>query len=293
MTNADPQLTVIIPCYNENKSVADTVHSVLSILERTVNSELIVVDDGSNDGSQSILQALAKKIPQLKVIYHEENMGYGASLKTGIRRSQGEIIAITDADGTYPNERILDLVEMMVDADMVVGSRTGDHVEYSFIRKIPKFFLRHYCQWITGRKIPDMNSGLRIFRKEIAERFLHVLPNSFSFTTTITLAMLCNDYMVRFEPINYSQRIGNSKIKPIRDTLRFIQLILRTGMYFAPMRAFAPIIGLLSLIFITSASYDIITEQNLTDKTLIFLMIAINAGLFALIADVIDKRAGR
>jgi glycosyltransferase involved in cell wall biosynthesis len=293
MSNSTPLLTVIIPCYNEKDAVADTVHSVLSILNKTVDSELIVVDDGSDDGSQDILQDLAKQLPRLKVICHEENRGYGASLKTGIRRAQGELIAITDADGTYPNDRIPDLVDKMTDADMVVGSRTGDQVQYSFIRKIPKFFLRRYCQWITGRKIPDMNSGLRIFRKEVAERFLHVFPNSFSFTTTITMAMLCNDYMVRFEPINYSERIGNSKIKPIRDTLRFIQLILRTGMYFAPLRAFAPVIGLLSLIFFASAAYDIITEQNLTDKTLIFLMIATNAVLFSLIADVIDKRAAR
>jgi hypothetical protein len=174
-----------------------------------------------------------------------------------------------------------------------VGSRAGDQVLYSPIRKISKFFLRRYCLWITGRKIPDINSGLRIFRKEIAEWFLHVFPNSLSFTTTMTMATGCNDYMVRFGPINYSERIGNSKIKPIRDTLRFIQLILRTGMYFHPLRAYAPVIGLLSLIFFASAAYDIVTEQNLTDKTLIFLMIATNAVLFALIADVIDKRAAR
>jgi glycosyltransferase involved in cell wall biosynthesis len=292
MTNI-PKLTIIIPCYNEKNAVADTVYSVLAVLEKTIDSELIVVDDGSDDGSQDILQDLARNLPRLKIICHEENRGYGASLKTGIRRAQGELIAITDADGTYPNDRIPDLVEKMVSSDMVVGSRTGDLVEYSVIRKIPKFFLRQYCQWITGRKIPDMNSGLRVFRKEIAKRFLHVLPNSFSFTTTITIAMLCNDYMVKFEPINYSQRIGNSKIKPIRDTLRFIQLILRIGIYFAPLRAFAPIVGMLSLIFFGSATYDIVTEKNLTDKTLIFLMLAINAGFFALIADVIDKRAAR
>ena len=141
MSNAIPQLTVIIPCYNEKDAVADTVHSVLEVLEKTVDSELIVVDDGSNDGSQNILQGLAKQLPRLKVIFHEENRGYGASLKTGIRRAQGELIAITDADGTYPNDRIPDLVAKMVDADMVVGSRTGDQVEYSAIRKIPKFFL--------------------------------------------------------------------------------------------------------------------------------------------------------
>jgi glycosyltransferase involved in cell wall biosynthesis len=258
-----------------------------------VSSELIVVDDGSNDGSQDVLLELSQKNPNLKVITHELNRGYGAALKSGIRRAQGELIAITDADGTYPNDRLPELVALMVDADMVVGSRTGDEVDYSTFRKIPKYFLRRYCQWITGRNIPDINSGLRVFRKEVAERFLHVLPNSFSFTTTITMAMLCNEYMVRYEPINYARRIGQSKIKPIQDTLRFIQLILRTGMYFAPLRAFAPVIALLCFAFIFSAGYDIITEQNLTDKTLLLLMLAVNSGLFALIADVIDKRASR
>jgi hypothetical protein len=203
------------------------------------------------------------------------------------------LLAITDADGTYPNDRIPDLVDKMKDADMVVGSRADDQVLYSPIRKIPKFLLRRYCLRITGRKFPDINSGLRIFRKKIAEWFLHVFPNSFSFTTTMTMATGCNDYMVRFELINYSERIGNSKIKPIRDTIRFIQLILRTGMYFTPFRAYAPVFGRLSLIFFASAAYDIVKEQNLTDKTLIFLMIDTNAVLFTLIAVVIDKRAAR
>ena len=138
-----------------------------------------------------------------------------------------------------------------------------------------------------------MNSGLRLFRKDVAERFLHVLPNSFSFTTTITMAMLSNDYVVHFEPIDYARRIGKSKIKPVRDTLRFVQLILRTGMYFAPLRAFAPLVVVLGLMFCISAGYDLFIQQNLTDKTIILLMLTLNVGLFALIADMIDKRASR
>lgn len=293
MTANVPNLTIIVPCYNENAAISETVRQISDVLDQIGDGELIVVNDGSDDGSQQTLRDLAQEYSCLKVIDHEQNRGYGASLKTGIRRARGAIIAITDADGTYPNQRIPDLLGKMAEADMVVGSRTGDNVDYSPIRKIPKFFLRRYCQWITGRHIPDMNSGLRLFRKDVAERFLHVLPNSFSFTTTITMAMLSNDYVVHFEPIDYARRIGKSKIKPIRDTLRFIQLILRTGMYFAPMRAFAPLVAVLGIAFCASAGYDLFVQQNLTDKTIIFLMLTLNVGLFALIADVIDKRASR
>lgn len=285
--------TIIVPCYNEKSAIADTVKQLSAVLDNRGDGELIVVNDGSDDGSQVILKDLKPSYPRLRVINHETNRGYGASLKTGIRRAEGAIVVITDADGTYPNERIPDLIKKMDDVDMVVGSRTGNNVDYSPIRKIPKFFLRRYCQWITGRSIPDMNSGLRVFRKEIAERFLHVLPNSFSFTTTITMAMLSNDYAVHFEPIDYARRVGQSKIKPIRDTLRFLQLILRTGMYFAPLRAFAPLVGLSGVVFCASAAYDIYVHQNLADKTIIFLMVTLNLGLFALIADIIDKRASR
>jgi len=147
---------------NEKDAVAYTLHAILPSLENIDGSELIVVDDGSNDGSHKILQNLAKKLPRLKVISHDQNRGYGAALKTGIRRAQGKLIAITDTDGTYPNERIPDFLEKMVDTYMIVGSQTGDQVEYSTIRKILKLFLRCYCQWITEQKIPNINSGLRI-----------------------------------------------------------------------------------------------------------------------------------
>ena len=291
---SDQQFTVILPCYNEEGAILDTISSLLDTLKDSGHYELIVVNDGSTDASLRILQEAAQKYQALRVINHTRNRGYGAALKTGIRRARSNLIVITDADGTYPNERIPELLEIAKDADMVVGARTArSEVTYPVIREVPKWFLSRYASWLAGQNIPDMNSGMRIFRKDIAEKFLNILPDSFSFTTTITLAMLTNYYNVRYVPIGYSSRIGKSKIKPIRDTLNFLQLIIRTGMYFAPLRVFSPIVATMALAFLLSLGYDVFYLRNLTDKTLIMLMFTLNTALFALVADMIDKRSPR
>jgi hypothetical protein len=131
---------------------------------------------------------------------------------------------------------------------------------------------------------------MRVFRKSVVERFLNILPDTFSFTTTITLATLTNRYRVRYEPIDYHARIGQSKIKPIRDTLRFVQLILRTGMYFAPLRLFLPVAGVFFLGFCATLFQDLFIRQDLTERTLILFVTAAQLAMFALLADMIDKR---
>ena len=293
MLNTPVLASLIIPCFNEKNSIESTIIEIERLELKPNTWELIIVDDGSDDGSQTIMDRLSESYSWLKIVRHEKNRGYGAALKTGIRRAAGEVIVITDADGTYPNHMIPHLIDEMTDADMVVGSRTGETVEYSGIRKIPKIFLSWYCEWITDRAIPDINSGLRVFRKSVVEKYIHILPNSFSFTTTITIAFITNNYLVKFVPIDYARRTGKSKIRPILDTLRFIQLILRTGMYFAPFRTFAPFVATLFVLFSVSMAYDIFLIKNLTDKTLVLLMLVINSALFTLLADVMEKKARR
>ncbi len=284
-----PSFSIIIPVYNEEGAIAQTIDQIHETLRPSgCRYELITVNDGSTDGTAAIL----KERTDVRVLEHGRNQGYGAALKTGIRKASHPLVVITDADGTYPNERIPELVRLCEDYDMVVGSRTGENVTYPLIRKIPKFFLKRFAEWMAREPIPDMNSGLRVFRREVAERFFGIFPDGFSFTTTITLAMLTNRYRVRFEPIDYRARIGKSKIKPVRDTLRFVQLILRTGMYFAPLRVFLPIAAVFLVGFLISAGYDIFVIQNLTDKSLILLVSATQTAMFALLADMIDKRAG-
>ena len=289
--------SIIIPCYNERHAIRDTIECIWTVVRKSdiKNVEIIAVNDGSTDGSEHVLNSLAaeSQAGELLVIHHNRNQGYGAALKTGIRRSQSDYICITDADGTYPNERIPELIQKITsnDLDMVVGARIGENVDYSKIRSIPKMILVPWVSFLCGTEVPDMNSGLRVFRRDRSLDFLKLLPDGFSFTTTITICLLRNRYAVEFIPISYAKRIGKSHIKPFRDTLRFTQLILRTGMYFAPMRLLAPLIAALAVLFTISGIYDLTALNNLTDKTVLLGFASLNVFLFALLADMIDKRS--
>ena len=287
--------TIIIPCFNEANAIEQTVRQIIETLsfERDRTWEVIVVDDGSTDESKERLRTLSQEQQQapLRVVMHSRNLGYGAALKSGIQRSRSELICITDADGTYPNERIPELLRLAEERDMVVGARIGQDVKYSKIRSIPKMVLVPWVSFLCGSHVPDMNSGLRVFRRDAAMRYLKILPDGFSFTTTITICFLRNRRDVLFTPINYSKRIGRSHIKPIKDTLRFVQLITRTGMYFAPMRLLMPIFLFFTTLFSISAIFDIFVLQDITDKTILMAFICINIAMFAMLADMIDKRS--
>lgn len=286
--------SIVIPCFNERESIAPTVLEILQQLKREQmrDVELIVVNDGSTDGSTEVLNALSMQAEEggLRIVHHRRNLGYGASLKSGIIRSEAKYICITDADGTYPNHRIPEFLDQLKTCDMVVGARVGEDVTYSKLRSIPKLILVPWVSFLCGGNVPDMNSGLRAFRRDIALKFLNLLPDGFSFTTTITICFMRNRYSVQFLPISYTNRVGKSHIKPIRDTLRFVQLIGRTGMYFAPMRLLAPIFMLLAGLFVVSAAYDALVLRNLTDKTILFAISSLNVFIFAMLADMIDKR---
>ena len=286
-----PRFTVVVPCFNEQGAIRETIDTLRKILDGAGPYEFIIVNDGSNDDTGRILEEYAEYDPGLTVIQNATNRGYGASLKIGIRRSSAEFIVITDADGTYPDDRIPELLERAREVDMVVGARTYKNVPYSFMRRIPKSFLRWYVCWLVGENVPDMNSGLRVLRRSVAEKFLKILPDSFSFTTTITLAMMRNGHEVVFVPISYAQRAGKSKIRPIRDTIRFTHLIVRSGMYFAPLRVLTPLIVLLLIAFLFSLGRDI-RESNLADATVLLFTAVVNTTMFALLADMIDKRTG-
>ncbi len=287
-------VSIVIPCYNEKQVISSTLRDIFDHLGRSKisDADVIVVDDGSSDGTSELLDRLLDLYADypLRVIHHRRNLGYGAALKSGIVRSHADYICITDSDGTYPNERIPELMTLATQHDMVVGARVGKEVTYSKLRSIPKLILVPWVSFLCGENVPDMNSGLRIFRREVALKFLPLLPDGFSFTTTITICMMRNRYDVLFIPISYTPRIGKSHIKPLRDTLRFVQLIGRTGMYFAPIRLLAPLILLLVILAIASASYDAFVLGNLTDKTILLSVTSLHVFIFAMLADMIDKR---
>ena len=291
-TDRLPPFSVVVPCFNEVGSIRSTVDSLAGITAAR-GAEIVVVDDGSTDGSAKVLDELvgSESADGFRVVRHTSNFGYGAAVKTGVRRARAELIVIIDADGTYPCERIPDLVDTAAGADMVIGARTEGTQGQPLARRFAKNILRAHCSWLVGERIPDMNSGLRVFRKSVAERFFKILPDGFSLTTTLTVAMMRNRYTVVFEPIPFADRVGRSKIRPLRDTLGFIQLIVRTGMYFAPLRVLLPLVAVLSIAFAVSLGYDIVVLENLTDKTIILLLFAMNTALFGLLADMIDKRS--
>jgi glycosyltransferase involved in cell wall biosynthesis len=281
------RVSIVVPAYNEKGSIARTIEEINdAIKDRDDILEVIVVDDGSTDGTAEI----AKQNPSVKVIQHSQNRGYGASLKTGIRHAGGEIILIIDADSTYPIEEIPLLLSHMDAYDMVVGARTSKDVKIQPIRKPAKWFLSKLANYLSGTKIPDLNSGFRAFDKEIALKFFNILPDQFSFTTTITLGMICSGYTIKYEPIAYHYRVGKSKISPIRDTSNFILLIIRTIMYFNPLKIFLPISLGLGVLAIAMLCYDVFVIRNIGDKTVLLFSMALLIGAIGMLSDLIVRK---
>ncbi len=247
-------LSIIIPVYNEDQGLRQTLRQMDSLLERK-NVEVLIVNDGSSDPKTlAILEEI--KIDGLTVVNHPKNKGYGASLKTGLTKACYDYIAITDADGTYPNERIPEFENIAREnnLDMVIGARKGENVYIPWVRRFPKWCLSRLADYIARCHIPDMNSGLRIIRRETVERYLSILPDGFSFTSTITLATTVNGDQIKFINIDYYKRKGQSKISPIYDTLNFINLIIKIMVHFDRKRIFTPIGMLLFLIGRTAGS---------------------------------------
>jgi len=289
MDNFDVGLTIIIPIYNEEKSIASTIKSIQQSITNSIGSwEIIAVNDGSTDDSLNVL----KEISDIQIISHRNNKGYGASLKTGIRHATYNCICITDADGTYPNEMIPSLFETFISnsLDMVVGSRNGKNVDYPFIKKIPKYFIKGLANYISGIKIPDLNSGLRIFRKDIAMNFFYLYPNGFSFTTTITMSMICRGFDVDYVPIDYFSREGKSKISPIKDTIGFFNLLSKIAVFFNPMKFFMPIVIILALISVGFIIRDVFYLANLSQSVVLFPILTILIFFMGLMADMISKK---
>lgn len=286
-------VTIVVPAFNEEGGIEGVVER-LSALELGVPVEILVVDDGSTDRTSDVLKRLIARYPKLHVEKHLVNRGYGAALKTGFARAKHEVVVITDGDGTYPEDRIAELLARIDDgADMAVGSRTGAEVNIPLVRRPAKAFLRKLASFLAGTPIPDLNSGLRAIRRELVLMYRPILPSGFSFTTTITLAALTNDHRVDYVAIDYAKRQGNSKIRPIRDTLGFTALILKTVMYFNPLKVFVPLAVTIGLGLAASLWYDcfVISPANLSDKTVLLFLAFLHALAVGVLADLIEKRS--
>ena len=275
-----PAVSVIVPAYNEAAHVAEQVSSVDRIMRRSGwTYEIIVVDDGSTDGTAQA----ANSAGLARVVRRAQNHGYGAALKLGVRLARYDWILITDADGTYPVESIPSLLAEAETNSMVVGSRTGEVVKVPVARRPAKWFLNRLASYLAGRHLPDINSGLRLMRKTLINRYEHLLPDGFSFTTTITLSAACNSHPLTYVPIDYHARLGESKIRP-RHAYDFTLLIVRTIVFFNPLKVFLPLGALLAVFALGKLVYDI-WKDNLSESAVLGILGALIVWAVGLLAD--------
>jgi len=280
-------LSVVIPAYNEEEGILKVVEELKLVLDNANQPyEIIVVDDGSTDNTAKIVE----KIENTRLIQHVHNKGYGVALKTGIKSASGDFILITDADGSYPTKDVPRLLEQVEQYDMVVGARTGKDVNIQLYRKPAKWFLSRLANYLSGTKIPDLNSGMRIFRKEAVMRFFDILPSGFSFTTTLTLAHLSNDYNIKYVPIDYHKRAGKSKIKPLSDGFNFIMLIVRTTTCFNPLKVFFPTSIVLFIFGFGVLLYQLIVQRNVAELSVMLILAAFQIAFLGLLADLIVRK---
>ncbi len=282
-------VSIILPVFNERKSVGKILEEINKIKQENDRYEVILVDDGSSDGLEH--EKIRPLVDQLLV--HPHNIGYGAAIKTGMRHANGEVIVIIDADGTYAVSDIPRLIERLKNCDMVVGARTGEVVKIPLLRQPAKFVLTKLANYLAGEKIPDLNSGLRAFRKKDAEKFLHLLPRGFSLTATLTLAYLSSDLLVEYIPINYLPRVGKSKIRPLYDTQNILLTILRTIVYFNPLKVCVPLSSILVILAILVLVISGLFTPRIMDGTVAVLSLtAVQVLVIGLLADLIVRRSG-
>ncbi|MBN1515253.1 glycosyltransferase family 2 protein [Candidatus Sumerlaeota bacterium] len=286
-------VSVIIPVFNERGTLGQTVRAVRDALQSREH-EVVVVNDGSTDAPHAKYEGIGDV-----TLRHKENRGYGAALLSGFRAARGETLVIIDADGTYPADAIPVLLAALEDgADMAVGRRKaipgepGALTPRKILRAGAKCVLRMLANYLSGCKIPDLNSGLRAFRKADAMRFAHLLPSGFSLTTTITLAYLCNGLCIEYVPIEYADRPKDqpAKFRPVGDTWQLLLTILRTILFFNPLKVCLPValcswaVSLLALLF----SW-IFTDQIMDGTVSVFAIFGVQMLILGLLAEVIIK----
>ena len=275
----DRALSVVIPAFNEGEHIAEGVRDLRAVLDQTDWSyEVLVVDDGSSDATADEAAAGGAD-----VLRRRNNRGYGAALKLGISKATHDWILITDANGTYPVAEIPRLLAEAEGQDMVVGARIGANVAIPLVRRPAKWFLTRLASYLAGRRLPDINSGLRLMRRPLVRRYEHLLPDGFSFTTTITLASTVNGHDVTYVPIDYHQRLGRSKIRP-RHAFDFTLLIIRTIVFFNPLKIFLPVGALLATAGMAKFVFDI-TRNNLSESAILGVLSALVIWAVGLLAD--------
>jgi glycosyltransferase involved in cell wall biosynthesis len=290
-------VTIVLPCYNEQEHVLDEVERITKAMDgSSMSYELLVIDDKSTDNTLAVLQEALPRFPHMRLMPFQRNGGSGTARRIGTAEASGSIVVWTDADMTYPNERIPEFVQYLYDhedVDQVVGARTAEMGSHKFLRVPAKWIIRRTAEFLADTKIPDLNSGLRAFRRDVSLPYLRLLPPGFSCVTTITLSFLSNQHPVEYLPIEYAKRSGDSKFKFFRDAYRYILQVLRMVMYFNPLKVLMPLaLTLLVSGFLKGTTdlfrYDL---RITTNATLLFVTGLIIAAV-ALLADLIVRSRG-
>ena len=293
-----PYVTIVLPCYNEGRHVMREIERITAAMDASeLTYELLCIDDASTDDTLEVLHRAAAEYPHIRVMPFRRNGGSGTARRIGTQQAYGEIVVWTDADMTYENERIPELVRILRDDptyDQVVGARTTEEGTHKWARVPAKWLIRKIAEKLTNQTIPDLNSGLRAFRREVSLPYLRLLPPGFSCVTTITLAFLSNQHDIKYVPTSYAKRAGESKFHFVRDAYRYILQVLRMVMYFDPLKVLMPPALWMIVIGVVKAVVDMVRHPFYFPASTVLLIVSgIMIGSLALLSDlVVRSRAG-
>jgi glycosyltransferase involved in cell wall biosynthesis len=280
-------VSVVLPVYNERGHLREEIDRIRTALTASPYSfEIIVVDDGSDDGSETELPTIAG----IRLIRHNRNRGSGSARRTGTRAARGRVVVWTDVDMTYPNDEIPMLVKELDGYDQVVGARRTEAGTQRLLRVPAKWFIRKLASYLTETDIPDLNSGLRAFRRDVGMQYVHQLPAGFSCVTTLTMSFLANGYTVRYVPIDYRPRAGSSKFHWWRDTKRYLLQVVRMSLSYNPLKVFLPLGLILLAIGVGKLVYDWVDKDfRLAANTLLIIFASLQAITVGLLADLVVR----
>ncbi len=284
------QVTVLLPAYNEQEAIGQVLAEIVEAMaEEAASYEILVVDDASTDRTADVAEQFAASCWQcaVRVIRCPERRGAGAARKIGIRHARGEIIVMLDADGSYPASAIPELLRWFPVYDQVNGARTSEQGTWPWLRRPAKWLIRSLACYLTGHRIPDLNTGLKAFKREAMLPWLWVIPDGFSCVTTMTLAFLTNGYAVKYVPTPYRKRIGRSKFRPIQDTWAYLGTVLRMVLYFRPLKVFLPLSGLVIGAGCAKSVASFLGTGSMQESDIVVLVAGFLTCMFGLLAEVI------
>jgi len=270
-------LSIVIPAKNESGAIGSVVATAL---EQFPDAEIIVVNDGSDDDTAKVASDAGAK-----VVSHPESLGNGAAVKSGARAATGELIAFMDGDGQHDARELVPLIKRLEEGfEMAIGARdTGSHANVG--RLFANGLYNGIASMMSGRKILDLTSGFRVARAEKFKQFLYLLPNGFSYPTTITMAFLRSGYPITFEPISAAKRVGKSHIRPIRDGVRFMIIIFKVATLYSPLKIFLPASGVFFATGIGYYAYTYLTMGRFTNMSMLLFSASVIIFLIGLISE--------